>query len=368
MTASLQDLLDAFLNGDSPPEVFLSELSVYCDATPNSSWEVLALLDQYHRRGKLSADHFRSFRRKIEFRALGIADPPVAAAPPQPVEAVEAKSEVEAEAAASLATGNDEELQALRAALEAERERSQRYKHRIATLSEFGRQHRSISRSRAPAVAPQPVPAQPAAPPPDMPLVIAPKMVNTSAKVRARRGKALVALWLAQHRRLQHPRTWSYAAVMLAAATVIASSSSNLGLVPDAPVVATTPVVFEPAPQLPVGFLEPRTVSLSRAKFVVLPGNSMAAVQVERTGDVGNVVQFKWWTQSAGAKSGQDFVGKSQIAQFESGQTSVQLPVRILANPRRRHTEMFYVVLGEPEGEATLGDNGRAAVFIMRTN
>ena len=75
MTSSLQDLLDAFLNGDYPPGVFLSELSAYCDATPDSSWEVLALLDQYHRRGKLSANHFREFRRKIEFHALGIADP-----------------------------------------------------------------------------------------------------------------------------------------------------------------------------------------------------------------------------------------------------------------------------------------------------
>ncbi len=193
-------------------------------------------------------------------------------------------------------------------------------------------------------------------------------VLRAHADAAARRAKALVAVWLAQHRRLQHPRTWTSAAVLVAAATVIAGSSSNLGQVSDVPPVTTTPVAFEPAPPLPAAFLEPRTISLSSAKFVVLPGNSVATIQVERTGEIGDAAQFKWWTQSAGAKSGQDFVGKSQVAQFEAGQTSVQLPVRILANPKRKHTEMFYVVLGEPEGEATLGDNGRAAVFIMRAD
>ena len=78
--------------------------------------------------------------------------------------------------------------------------------------------------------------------------------------------------------------------------------------------------------------------------------------------------RFKWWTQSAGAKSGKDYVGKSQIAQFDAGETSVQLPVRILANPQRKHTEMFYVVIGDPDDEAMLGPNTRAAVFIMRAH
>ncbi len=82
MTSSLQELLDAYLNGDCPPELFLSELLAYCNATRDSSWEVLALLDQYHRRGKLSANHFRSLRRKIEFHALGIVERVDAPAPP----------------------------------------------------------------------------------------------------------------------------------------------------------------------------------------------------------------------------------------------------------------------------------------------
>jgi hypothetical protein len=48
------------------------ELLTLCKATPDSAWQVLALLDQYHRRGKISADLCRTIRHKIERQALGI--------------------------------------------------------------------------------------------------------------------------------------------------------------------------------------------------------------------------------------------------------------------------------------------------------
>jgi hypothetical protein len=354
MTSSLQDLFDAFLNGDCPPEAFLSELSAYCNATRDSSWEVLSLLDQYHRRGKLSADHFRAFRRRIELHALGIAEPAVAAAPVESIAAIAPIAPV-ADVTPAASAHDEDEVRKLRAALEVERERSQRYRRRIETLSEYGRQHRSTSRSCAMVVAPDaPVPSE--------------LVASAPAQTGAGRGKALVAAWLAQHRRLQHPRAWTSAAVLIAAVTVISGSSSNLGQASRATGVAITPVVFEPAPQLPAAIMEPRTISLASEKFVVLPGSSTATIQVDRTGEVGDAATFKWWTQSAGAKSGRDYIGKSQIAQFEAGQTSIQLPVRILANPNRKHTEMFYVVIGEPGDEATLIPNSRAAVFIMRAH
>jgi len=42
--------------------------------------------------------------------------------------------------------------------------------------------------------------------------------------------------------------------------------------------------------------------------------------------------------------------------------------VPIIANPSRRHIEMFYVVIGKPGGGADLGPIRRAAVFIMPAN
>jgi hypothetical protein len=156
--------------------------------------------------------------------------------------------------------------------------------------------------------------------------------------------------------------------LLVAAATVISGSSSNLSQVANIPVAVTTPVTFAPAPELSVVIREPQTISLSSERFVVLPGKSTATIQVVRTGDTGDVTKFKWWTQPSGAKPGKDYVANSQVAQFDAGEKSVQLPVRILANPQRKHTEMFYVVIGE-SGDATASiNNRRATVFIMRAN
>ena len=47
------------------------------------------------------------------------------------------------------------------------------------------------------------------------------------------------------------------------------------------------------------------------------------------------------------------------------GTQALQLTVPILRNPARRHTEFFYVAIGDPEGGARLGATRRAAVFIL---
>jgi len=58
--------------------------------------------------------------------------------------------------------------------------------------------------------------------------------------------------------------------------------------------------------------------------------------------------------------------GKPKIAHMLEGVDSLQLSVPILANPLRKHTEIFYVVIARPEGGASLGSIRRASVFIMR--
>jgi hypothetical protein len=400
VNTNLQDQLEAFLNGARPPEAFLSELSAYCHATPDSSWEALALLDQYHRRGKLSADHFRAFRRKIEFNALGIPDSQVVRVPREKIVAVAVvepePAPVQVPEAAATMRGEDE-VQKLLAALDAERERSRRYRERIAALAEYGRQHRETSSTQelagnsptasvhvapvpsAPPVHIAPMPSAPvhSSPLPTAPVSSAPEPSSSARSwqvqgvpkwLAARPARALVTVWIAQHRHLQRPRAWSSAALLVAAATVISGSSSNLRQVANLPAVAPTPITFEAAPELSVVIREPQTISLSSERFVVLPGKTTATIEVVRTGDTGDVTKFRWWTQPAGAKPGKDYVANSQVAQFDVGEKSVHLPVRILANPQRKHTEMFYVMIGE-SGDATASvASRRATVFIMRAN
>jgi hypothetical protein len=48
------------------------------------------------------------------------------------------------------------------------------------------------------------------------------------------------------------------------------------------------------------------------------------------------------------------------------GVDTLHLSVPILPNPARKHTEFFYVEIGQPGGGVSLGSIRRAAVFIMR--
>jgi hypothetical protein len=54
------------------------------------------------------------------------------------------------------------------------------------------------------------------------------------------------------------------------------------------------------------------------------------------------------------------------MVELGPGEEFVELSVPILANPQRKHTELFYVVIGNPSENAELGSTRRATVFIMR--
>jgi len=67
-----QQRLDAYVAGACSPRALSDELMAHCAAAPRATWETLALLDQYHRRGKLPQDLHRSISQGIERRALGV--------------------------------------------------------------------------------------------------------------------------------------------------------------------------------------------------------------------------------------------------------------------------------------------------------
>ena len=74
MTYNLQQRLDAFVSGECNPNAFVQELFVLCDTMPDAAWDVLSLIDQYYRRGNLSADLFRTLKYRIERHVLGVPD------------------------------------------------------------------------------------------------------------------------------------------------------------------------------------------------------------------------------------------------------------------------------------------------------
>jgi hypothetical protein len=62
--------LDALAGGICTPEAFLNAVHEQAQGDSEESWEVLSLLDQYYRRGKIKADLFHSLKSRLEGSAL----------------------------------------------------------------------------------------------------------------------------------------------------------------------------------------------------------------------------------------------------------------------------------------------------------
>lgn len=341
VTANLQNRLDAFLSGECPPAAFVKELSEFSRAGSSSSLESLALLDRYHRRGKLSGDLFRAFRRQIEFDVLGVADPII----------VQASNDASVNPESSAPAVD--EVQELRVALAREQEQSLRYQKRIEVLLEYSHRQRAASAARRSRLG---FPAW----------TSIPTLVATARRSwhRSREWSSLAAA----HRSYHHTHGWPSLAMLMSAALVIAGSSTEMTVKPvaiEAP--SAPPVVAEIAPAPEPQIVEPATITLSSERYIVYPGSRTATIKVDRASGSGGPISFKWWTESSTAKAGKDFAyAKPKLVELGEGEEFVELSVPILPNPQRKHTELFYVVIGSPSENAELGPTKRATVFIMR--
>src|SRR6202011_5162899 len=62
--------LDALAGGICTPEAFLSAMHDQFQEGRDEGWEVLSLLDQYYRRGKIKAELFHTLKSRLEGSAL----------------------------------------------------------------------------------------------------------------------------------------------------------------------------------------------------------------------------------------------------------------------------------------------------------
>ena len=350
MSYDLQQRLDAFVNGECSLDVFLQELFVFCDALPESAWDVLSLVDQYYRRGKLSADLFLSIKNRIEQHVLGVPDSDTARDVPDRPTGSEAavgaprSSTVPAMLASERTTSPQElvrEIQALPAQLPHARRSVHRF--RLAILTDFARRTRTALANSQPELN-----------------VWGKQVRNHCARLMS-----------AKRRRFLRQHIFPPCVVFGVLATVLVGIDSS-PLPQDLPKARQDLAKLDspPAPAAVVApqISDPGQISLSADRYLVFPGNTSADIEVRRTAGVSGDVSFVWWTQrSAGARPARDYVSKSPtMALLRDGVDTVHLSVPILANPSRKHTELFYVVIGKPGGGASLGSIRRAPVFIMR--
>ena len=82
---SLRKQLDALASGKMDNATFLRNTLQRFRVDADESWEVLSLLDQYHRLGKIKADAFQEIKTKIAEYAMGSMDVAAASAAPPAV-------------------------------------------------------------------------------------------------------------------------------------------------------------------------------------------------------------------------------------------------------------------------------------------
>jgi hypothetical protein len=157
-------------------------------------------------------------------------------------------------------------------------------------------------------------------------------------------------------------------AIALTALLLGVAASPAVREVPErAPTTAAAAPAPSPIPDPPAR--GPQLLSLSSDQYIVYPNQKMAEISVQRTLEDAGDASFIWWTKASGAKADEDYIaGQPKLAQMPDGVAAVKLYVPIIANPSRRHIEMFYVLIGKPPGGADLGPIRRAAVFIMPSN
>src|ERR1700676_4885088 len=74
--------LDALSSGPCTPETFLSAMRDQFRGDSEEGWEVLSLLDQYYRRGKIKAELFQTLKVRLESSALMVDEDMAARARP----------------------------------------------------------------------------------------------------------------------------------------------------------------------------------------------------------------------------------------------------------------------------------------------
>jgi serine/threonine protein kinase len=96
-----QEWLDGLASGLCSPDEFLAAMHEQFQGDRDGNWEILSLLDQYYRRGKIKLDLFRALKSRLEDSALGREPNLAPLLPPQTPNTVTAPASVSAQEAPS---------------------------------------------------------------------------------------------------------------------------------------------------------------------------------------------------------------------------------------------------------------------------
>jgi hypothetical protein len=92
---------------------------------------------------------------------------------------------------------------------------------------------------------------------------------------------------------------------------------------------------------------------------------NFAELHVRRSFASESDTSFSWWTEPSTAQPGADYVPQGRTVQVLSKRNQMaSLFVKMVPNASRKHSAVFYVVIGEPGDGTALGRVTRTAVVL----
>jgi serine/threonine protein kinase len=104
--------------------------------------------------------------------------------------------------------------------------------------------------------------------------------------------------------------------------------------------------------------------SILPSEYRVQPGEHFAEIRVHRAANAGRDAPLTWWTESASAKPGVDYVSQAKVSlSFPSGQDSMSVFVKLFPKAKRSEPEVFYVATTNG-GDRHSGETAHTAVRL----
>jgi len=384
--------LDQLIRRSITVEQFEAEMVRCCAADPEAIWNLLGLLDQYHRLEKLPTELFRALKAAANRYGLVRREPyipdlspkpepiptaepappptlPLAAKPEEPVEpgggAVPEANAMPDDTAAPDASAMPDEP-----ALPNVTPGKTPFRHLFEDAPTSNGPHAIGTMQGTWQGSRYTPPTPPARRSPIRPVMVA-LIVLLAVAVAA--GTRLI--WWPSLSSLIPNRETS--------ATDVAQPPSAPGAEPAAvpPTAATTaaeptatpapaPTTTEAAPAPPVVATESvPSIEFTADHYTVPPGDSAARVVVKRSGDLSRKLKFVWWTENASAVADIDYISWGHRTEsVPAGQSSVTLLVPIINDSTRKAPRRFQVVISSPDDGARLGAVTHATVQVTGTD
>jgi hypothetical protein len=107
------------------------------------------------------------------------------------------------------------------------------------------------------------------------------------------------------------------------------------------------------------------SISISDNTYRVGPRQNFVEIHVHRAPGSAGSTSFVWWTQPSTALPGDDYIPQGRVTQLlPTGTHAASLFIRLNSHASRKHSAVFYVVIGEPGNGASLGRIARATVVL----